>query len=357
MCASGAADTAALSFSFSDAPSDADLATARAFHATLEHATLEQYPGVQGALHDTRPGSLFLAQRDQAIVCCAWITERRSRGFDVAAIEFGPLFDDPAIAAAAINAMLAHYMQRGFALLTVGLDRPADATTDALVRKLDPRPTSAGATGERDWSSLHLDLSHDTDALLRGMSKGHRSGIRKATRMGVSVRPAQGTDDIDGFAAVLLKMHQARNQQVDPTESVTLLHDTLALLSQTGMGELLVVEDREDVLIGGVIIVDQGSVARYYKGAADPDIRDVAVLHPALFAAMHRARQRGRTIFDLWGYNLHVDATDPRHNINRFKKGFGGEIVSYPAVMDFPLGARGRVYAGLLGMKQWLGQA
>ena len=356
MCASGVGDTAAIGFSFSRTPAETELAAARAFYASLDHVTLEQYPGFRQVMRDARPGCLFLARRRQTVVCCAWITERRSRGFGVAEIEFGPLFDDPLTAATAISAIHEHYLQRDFALLSVGLGLPASPVTDALAQQLHDHLAVHQASDERNWSSLRVDLSCDSDALLRQMSKGHRSGIRKAHREGMRVRPAQGADDIDGFAAVLLKMHQARNQHVDDVETVSILHDTLALLSNTGMGELLVVKDGADHLVGGVITVDQGATVRYYKGAADPDVRDLAVLHPALFLARQRAGQRGRAFFDLWGYNLQVDASDPRHNINRFKKGFGGEIISYPATMDMPLGARGRIYAGLVGMKNWLGR-
>ena len=275
----------------------------------------------------------------------------------MAEIEFGPLFTDAADAAAALSAIHDHYLARGFALLSIGLGVPVGPDSDAVVRALQRRFAFRRATGERNWSSLRIDLSPEPGELLRRMSKGHRSGIRKALREGIRVRPGRGTDDVDGFAAVVLKMHQARDHDVDTGQTVSALHDTVAWLSRTGMGELLVVENRSGRLIGGVLVVEQGGTARYYKGAADPDVRDLAVLHPALFEAMKRARQRGRAYFDLWGYNLHVDVSDPRHNINRFKKGFGGEIIDYPETMDFPLGARGRIYLGLLGLRNWLGRA
>ena len=72
---------------------------------------------------------------------------------------------------------------------------------------------------------------------------------------------------------------------------------------------------------------------------------------------MKRAKDRGLAWFDLWGYNHHVDQNDQRHQINRFKKGFGGQFVSYPRPVDCSLGLRGRAYQSLSRLKGWLARS
>ena len=72
---------------------------------------------------------------------------------------------------------------------------------------------------------------------------------------------------------------------------------------------------------------------------------------------MKRSKDRGLAWFDLWGYNHHVDQSDQRHQINRFKKGFGGQFVSYPRPVVCSLGLRGRAYESLSRLKGWLARS
>ncbi|MFQ5720818.1 MAG: lipid II:glycine glycyltransferase FemX [Acidobacteriota bacterium] len=324
-----------------------DIEAAARFYAGLENVTLEQYPGFARVSGDTRAECFFLARREGVLVASARIVERRSRGFRVAGIEFGPLFADADAAVGALHALHDHYRQRRFALLTVGLGLREGPLTEGIRHRLGTSLTVRPAARTPRWSSVRLSLSPTPDELMRLMSKGHRSGIRKARREGLRVRRARGQDDIDGFTAVFCKMNAARGHVLDTSATATNLAETIAWLDRTGMGEMLVVEDAGGALIGGVVSVDQGSTTRYYKGAADPDVRHVGVLHPALFEAMQRARERGQAAYDLWGYNRHVDRKDPRYLINRFKKGFGGEVIDYPQPLDLPLGRRGALYLRL----------
>jgi lipid II:glycine glycyltransferase (peptidoglycan interpeptide bridge formation enzyme) len=49
------------------------------------------------------------------------------------------------------------------------------------------------------------------------------------------------------------------------------------------------------------------------------------------------AKEKGLKFYDWWGIAASDDPKDPWAGITRFKKGFGGEMVSYPGTFDYVL--------------------
>jgi lipid II:glycine glycyltransferase (peptidoglycan interpeptide bridge formation enzyme) len=97
----------------------------------------------------------------------------------------------------------------------------------------------------------------------------------------------------------------------------------------------VLVANAEKAIIGGIALLYQGNAVRYFKGAADPHVRNLPVLHLALWEGIKSAAQDGFKQFDFWGYNHHATESDQIFFINRFKKGFGGTFTSYPKKMYF----------------------
>ena len=88
-------------------------------------------------------------------------------------------------------------------------------------------------------------------------------------------------------------------------------------------------------LVGGLIIIYQGNSARYYKGATDPERRDISILHLGLYEAMKYSKANGCTMFDLWGYNHFADENDQVYFINQFKNGFSERFYLFSKKNEF----------------------
>jgi lipid II:glycine glycyltransferase (peptidoglycan interpeptide bridge formation enzyme) len=101
------------------------------------------------------------------------------------------------------------------------------------------------------------------------------------------------------------------------------------------VGKFVLVTDADGKVLGGIALVLQGKTVRYFKGAADPAIRNLPVLHLAIWESILWSKENGFSHFDLWGYNHFVDESDQVYFINRFKKGFGGTFTFYPKKMYF----------------------
>ncbi|MFQ5670047.1 MAG: GNAT family N-acetyltransferase [Acidobacteriota bacterium] len=320
----------------------------------VDDSTLEQDPEMPRILRDPRRPCFFTARREGRIVCYAQILERPQGPFARAELPFGPVFSDPEALLPSLEAIHRSYSLAGFASLSIGLGVRDTAWTREIEAALERRIRIRRQDDDRNWSSLAVDLRREPRELLRRMSKGHRSAIKRALRDGLTVRRDLSPAAMETFSRLFLKMHAARGHQVEAEQTRAILHDTLAFLDRRKKGHLFLAADSGGAILGGAIVVHQGTVARYYKGAADPDRRNQPVLHPVLFEAMTTARREGFRAFDLWGYNHRVGKEDQRYQINRFKKGFGGEFISYPRIMYCFLGWRGAALRTLKKARGWL---
>ena len=98
-----------------------------------------------------------------------------------------------------------------------------------------------------------------------------------------------------------------------------------------------VVKDKDGIMIGGIIAVYQGKTVRMYKGASDPERRDIPISHLLVYEIIQRAKNDNFKYLDLWGYNHFVDKNDQVYNINTFKRGFGGECTFFAKKMNINL--------------------
>ena len=213
-----------------------------------------------------------------------------------------------------------------------------------MIEPNDPLPPLPGFVPSHDhiqpMRTVCVPLGPD-DTMLAAMHKKTRYHIRLAARRGVTVRVA-ATDEIEVFY-VLLQETSSRNGF--GIHSLCYYRDVLSVLSENG---LLLIAEYEDRPVATLIAAATGAEAIYLYGASSTEHRghgDTCLLQ---FAAMQWARDRGCTVYDLWGIpdispeQLQTD--DGAHQrgsfgqdltgLYRFKTGFGGEIVEMPATME-----------------------
>lgn len=187
-----------------------------------------------------------------------------------------------------------------------------------------------------------VDLTQDDKTLLRHMRKDTRYNISYAQRHGTVVEHAEPSDDaLDEFFS-LLRESAVRGEfgihdRQYYADFLDLFHDRATLLFARIDG----------VVTAGLIACRNIRSARsMYAGMrpADGSRGDAALLR---FAAMQWAREHGCTRYDLGGLAPLDPASiegRPRHpqagavasmrGVEKFKTGFGGEIVNFPPTME-----------------------
>lgn len=183
----------------------------------------------------------------------------------------------------------------------------------------------------------------DDDALLSQMHQKTRYSVRLAERRGVHVEQTDHTlSDVRDFYRLLRDTSQ-RNEFGIHDEGYYV--DFLDVFGDDAMLMFAVVDE---VRAAGLIAARFGQESIYMYGASSTEHRAHGAAFRLQFEAMRWARARGCDRYDLWGIPMDdptstVEVTgekvartrgDDWRGLFRFKTGFGGEIVTYPPVLE-----------------------
>lgn len=183
----------------------------------------------------------------------------------------------------------------------------------------------------------------DDDVMLKRMHQKTRYNVRLATRKGVEVesRPAD-EESLRQFYQLMLDTSQRNEFSIHSydyyADFVKVMGDDAYLVFARWDGHLAAV----------VIAAAFAKEAVYMYGASSTEHRAHGAAFLLQFEAMRWARDRGCTTYDLWGIpvedpgslrgedNQSLAATkgDDWRGIYRFKTGFGGDVVSYPPMVE-----------------------
>jgi lipid II:glycine glycyltransferase (peptidoglycan interpeptide bridge formation enzyme) len=219
-------------------------------------------------------------------------------------------------------------------------DPQADTVhTWLLLQGLRPAPTI------QPRSSIHLDLARPEESILAGCSKGHRADIRRAGRVGVTVRVG-GAADLVTFQAI---MESTGIRAGFGVHSAAYYQAAWQLFQPRA--RLLLAELDGRVVAAQLVFADAHAGLYLYSGADEAGLR-AGANHLLAWEAIRWARGLGCTRYDLWGIPDQLGraanapdestrasleaaaATDPLQGVYRFKKGFGGQVVRYLPAYD-----------------------
>jgi hypothetical protein len=322
-----------MQFEFRYNPGEPDLRSFSEFYNSMPSPAIEQYPYWE---RKTGPGiryCFFSAVENEERVCFAVVKEETKYIFKTASIEFGPLFADPDALIECLAAIHEYYKKQGMILCTVQLGIATGTEADYIEYKLNRKFPVTYVFDRNNWSSIRIDLNCSEEEIFKNFSKGHKSDIKKAIKSGITVVEQFTEQELETFAGIFIKMHEFRALSVNKDDASAMLGNLVQFLPAHKKGKILLVKDTEGNILGGIVILFQGNMVRYYKGAADPELRKIPVLHLAIWEAIRLAKQEGFKVFDFWGYNHYVNEDDQVYKINKFKKGFGGEFSFYPKKM------------------------
>ena len=175
--------------------------------------------------------------------------------------------------------------------------------------------------------TIILDLAKNEEELLQDMHQKWRYNIRLAERKGVTI---EKSNNIDDFYVLAQETERRDKIKFFGKEYFTKL---LKVISKHNAGELLVAKYQNKV-VSAIINVYHNDAAIYFYGSSSSEHRSVMPNHLIQWQGIKNAKAHGCKYYDFWG--IAKDENDKSWaGITRFKRGFGGEEISYGASYDF----------------------
>jgi peptidoglycan pentaglycine glycine transferase (the first glycine) len=214
--------------------------------------------------------------------------------------------------------------------------------TDSDLAGLTDHPLpglEAGPTHLQPGRTVKVPLVGDEE-LLAGMHQKTRYSVRLAPRKGVVVDRHTG-DDRAALEEFYRMLEETSRRNEFSVHTADYYQDFMRRFPDNAVLFIARVEEHP---AAGLITAQFGTDAIYMYGASDTKYRSLGAAFNLQFQAMQWGRERGATQYDLWGipevdpprdneHKDHVPATkgDDWRGLYRFKTGFGGSIVTYPA--------------------------
>ncbi len=327
----------AMSYQFTYCPSPETESALVRFYYEQQQPAIEQHPNWVASIYPEKKLCYFTSFLENRIFCTAVIEEYSGGFVSTANISFGPLTSDPKTTAICIGEIYAYYRKKRFALLTIQPEYIPQESAEILENLIKNKLPVQYLNDSNNWTSISIDLSRSEDEVMKAMSKGHKSDIKKAAKSGLNVLSNFTSEQFEQFTSIFTKMHRERKLAEPANGFESFLKDVKKKFESSGSGKFLLVANADQKILGGIALIYQGSVVRYFKGAADPEVRNLPVLHLAIWEGIRSSAAKGFKQFDLWGYNHFAKESEQVFFINRFKKGFGGDFIYYPKKMYFIL--------------------
>jgi len=182
-------------------------------------------------------------------------------------------------------------------------------------------------------STVLVDLAPDEDAILKAMKSKTRYNIRLAARKGVTTRIGT-VDDIATFSALMAETGERDEFGV---HSRAYYRRSLELFEAQGQVALVLAEFDGEPL-AGVLVFAVGEKSWYIAGASSNRRRNLMPAYAVQWTAMQWAKERGCSVYDLWGIPdadeetleaSFTERSDGLWGVYRFKRGFGGQVTRY----------------------------
>lgn len=188
--------------------------------------------------------------------------------------------------------------------------------------------------------TVFIDISGTPDEILKNMHPKHRYNIKIAKARGVKVRLAESKEDYDLFYKMLDETAIREKYYVHSHEYYKKIW---TILRPKNMCEIMIAE-HEGAAMGAWMLFFHQNVL-YYPYGASAETKDRNYYNPGNligWEAMAMGKQRGCTLFDMWGAAKNPDdKNDPWWGFTNFKLKFGGQhigfILSYDLVINSPV--------------------
>lgn len=181
--------------------------------------------------------------------------------------------------------------------------------------------------------TLQLDLIQSEELLLAQMRKNTRYEVKKAVKLGISVKKSKSAEDIRRFHRYQLQL--AKKHRFVPF-SLQFLAEQFKVFVKDDQA-LLVHAYLADKLLASAFVIFYGKEAVYHYGISTPDNDHLPGAYACQWEAIKEAKKRGLERYNLWGVAPKSETGHRFYGVSIFKRGFGGEEVEYLPAQDLPL--------------------
>lgn len=215
----------------------------------------------------------------------------------------------------------------------VATENPAQSSNEKMIPEiLSDRGWRSSPEQIQFRNTMLLNLDGDEPNWLGRMKQKARYNIRVAEKSGVVVRKASVKDLTTLYHMFAETAH--RDGFIIRSEDYYI--DVWSRFMQAGMAEGLVAEFA-DQPIAGLVLMFFGSRAWFVYGMSTGQHREKMPNYLLQLEAMRLAREKGCSIYDLWGAPEDPVESDQMYGVYRFKEGLGAELVRTIGAWDYPL--------------------
>jgi len=190
--------------------------------------------------------------------------------------------------------------------------------------------------------TLQLNLTQPEEKLLAQMKKGTRYEIRKAGKEGIVVKQSQDLEDIVEF-----DNHQqelAKKHGFVPFSYEYLYEQFRSFLVDNQVSFFHAYKD--NILLASAFVIFYNKEAVYHYGISTPQNQRLPGSYACQWKAIREAKKRGMKTYNFWGISP-LNLSDHRFaGVSLFKRGFGGEEVTYLPAHDLAIDWKYQVVKG-----------
>jgi len=194
-----------------------------------------------------------------------------------------------------------------------------------------------------------LDLTKDENGIMAAMGEKTRYNIRLGTKHKVVVKEGKTEADVEIFIKFLGETERRQGFYSHYPEYYRLLWKTL------GRNFCRILTGYINTIpLASIMLFKFKDILYYPYGGSSLEQREKMANYVVHWEAIKLGKKLGCTVYDMWGaYKEQPKPVDPWFGIWRFKKGFGGKLVSYPDSLDLVIDKRLYNYYLLADKIRW----
>jgi len=267
--------------------------------------------------------------RDRALVAGAQVLYRRLGPCTMGYIPKGPVFLEEESAVVECLWQGLDRLSRRMRAISLKVEPPWQEEEEAERRWLLGEGFAPSAERIQPRRTIVVDLCSSEEEILARMKPKWRYNIRLSMRKGVTVREG-GASDLPTFYRLMRITGQRDGFAI---HSAAYYERAWALFAPLDRVRLFLAEYEGETLAGLLVYAFNGQ-AWYMYGASSGAYREFMPNHQLQWRAMQWAKAQGCRIYDLWGITDRGEASESLGGVERFKAGFGGEVISYVGAYD-----------------------
>jgi len=183
-----------------------------------------------------------------------------------------------------------------------------------------------------------MDLTENSEEILKNMHKKHRYNIRYAAKKGIVVREGKSEQDFETFYEILRECAERQKYFI---HSKSYYKNIWEMFGKENKAHILIAEHEGEPLSSWFLFNHDGIIYYPYGGSLT---KKTNLQHSSAigWASIELGKKLGCEMFDMWGALEDLTKTsDPWFGFTQFKMRFGGQHVtyidSYDLVIDKPM--------------------